>query len=52
MVDGPVAGDVLDGLVEVVGDDVDGVGLAAAAHGDVGEVPAAAVLKPVGDVDR
>ena len=39
-------------LVEVVGDDVDGVGVAASAHGDVGELAAAAVFVAVGDVNR
>ena len=52
VVDGPVPGEVFDGLVEVVGDDVDGVALPAAAHGDVGEFAAAAVFEAVGDVDR
>jgi hypothetical protein len=50
-VNGPVAGQVLDGLVGVVGDDVDGVGLPGPAHGDVGEGAAAAVFEAVGDVD-
>jgi hypothetical protein len=34
---GPLPSQVFDGLVEVVGDDVDGVGLAGPADGDVGE---------------
>lgn len=49
---GPVADQVFGALVEVVGDDVDGVGLAASAHGDVGEFSAAAVFVAVSDVDR
>ena len=48
---GPVPAEVVDGLVEVVGDDVDGAALAGPAHRDVGEFPAAAVLEAVGDVD-
>lgn len=51
-VDGPVPGEVFDGLVDAVGDDVDGAALPGAAHGHVGELPSAAVLEAVGDVHR
>jgi hypothetical protein len=47
----PVPLEVLDGLVEVVGDAVDGGGVAGSGEGDVGEFSAAAVGVDVGPVD-
>src|SRR5690606_28554058 len=47
----PVAVEVLDGLVEVVGDAVDGGGVAGSGQGAVGEFSAAAVEVDVGPVD-
>jgi hypothetical protein len=52
VVDRPVAGEVFDGLLDAVGDDMDGVALAPSAHGDVAELPSAAVFEAVSDVDR
>jgi hypothetical protein len=43
-------GDVVDGLVVVVGDGVNGRAVAGAGEGDVGELPAAAFGDDVGDV--
>src|SRR5207302_5315670 len=46
-----VAGEVLDGLVQVVGDDVDSVGFAGPAHRDVCKRAATAVFESVRDID-
>jgi hypothetical protein len=46
-VERPVVGDVVDGLVEVVGDGVHGAGTAGAGHGDVGELATAALCQVV-----
>lgn len=48
---GPFDDEVLDGLVDVVRDDVDVAGVACTAHGDVREFSAAAVDEDVGAVD-
>lgn len=47
----PVAGEIFSGLVEVVGNDLDGGVAAGAAHGDVGKFPSTTVVEAVGDVD-
>ena len=47
----PLHREVFDGLVEVVGDDVDVAGVAGAAHRDVGQLSPAAVGEDVGAVD-
>ncbi len=47
---GPVVGDLLDGLVEVVGDGVDGRAVAGAGEGDIGKLSAAAFGQDVGAV--
>ncbi len=47
----PLDGQVLDGLLEVVGSDVDVAGVAGAAHGDVGEFSAAPVGEDVSAVN-
>lgn len=46
----PLAVEVLDGLVEVVGDALDGGGVSGSGEGDVGEFSAAAVEVDVGPV--
>jgi hypothetical protein len=48
---GPVAGEVVEGLVVVVSRDVDGDAVAGAAVGDVGEFAAAAVVVAVDGVE-
>ena len=48
----PFPAQLLAGMVEAVGDDVDGVAGTAAAHGHVPQSAAATVLVTVGDIDR
>ncbi len=50
-VNAPLGDEILDGLLGVVSRDVHEAGIARAAHGDVGELPAAAVGEDVGPVD-
>jgi hypothetical protein len=50
-VGGPLNGEVLHGLIDIVRDHVDVAGLAGSAHGDVRELSAAAVGEDVGSVD-
>jgi hypothetical protein len=49
---GPVVGEVADGLVEGIGDGIDGGLVAGAGQGDVGELAAAALGGGVGAVAR
>ncbi|MBW3614941.1 MAG: hypothetical protein KY439_06475 [Actinobacteria bacterium] len=48
----PLGGEIFDGLVGVVGGEVEVGGVAGPAHGDVGELSAAAVGEDVRSVDR
>lgn len=50
-VGGPFPAEVLDGLVEIIGRDVDLARLACPAHGDVGEFSAAAIGEDMSAID-